>query len=231
MLQLPEEQDGVPFAEEHTLPHTPQLSGFAPILISHPLRGLPSQSANPGLHVIPQTPEEQVGVPPTEEHTFPHAPQLFTSVDRLKQFPEQYEVPAGHELIVHVVIVEAGAVMVAVDTGGGGAVIVTRSAVMVIIEACGGGRVIVEGGRLMVEGGGGGRVMVESGRGGRVIVAAGGGGRVIVEAGRVMVVAIQVPVVAEASFEAKQLQALLSLEVDARHFVRKVGIPVVAVIV
>jgi len=76
-------------ARGQVVSQAPQLVGSVPRIVSHPLVGLPSQSPKPGLHAMLQVPEEQVGVPFTEEHTLPHAPQLFTSAERVAQFPEQ----------------------------------------------------------------------------------------------------------------------------------------------
>jgi hypothetical protein len=81
-------------------PQAPQLFGSAVRNDSHPFAGLPSQFSKPGLHMMPQVPDEQVGVPFAEEHTWPHVPQLFTSAKRFTQFPEQVVLPGGHEAVV-----------------------------------------------------------------------------------------------------------------------------------
>jgi hypothetical protein len=67
----------------HTRPHPPQLSGSFVTFVSQPFEQSPSQSAVPGLQAqMPQTPAEQVGLPPTAGQTLPHAPQFWMSVVR-----------------------------------------------------------------------------------------------------------------------------------------------------
>jgi len=65
----------------HARPHAPQLAGSLPRLVSHPDRGLRSQSAKPGAQRRPHAPPEQIGLPLiTGGHALPHPPQLVTSM-------------------------------------------------------------------------------------------------------------------------------------------------------
>jgi hypothetical protein len=58
------------------------------VLTSQPLLCLlPSQSANPGLHVPPQTAALHEGVMLFDEHTIPHAPQFETLFETLVSHP------------------------------------------------------------------------------------------------------------------------------------------------
>lgn len=103
MLQLPEGQLGVPFAELHAVPQAPQFVTVY-VFVSQPFASLPSQLAKPGLQVMPlQTPPEQVGVPPEELQTFPQMPQLevvprFVSQPSAR-FPLQLPHPGLHAIV------------------------------------------------------------------------------------------------------------------------------------
>jgi hypothetical protein len=68
-------------ASGQTTPHLPQLFASMVVLVSQ-LRS-PTQSAKPGLQLARrQVPPSQSGTPFWIAQTFPHAPQLFTSVSR-----------------------------------------------------------------------------------------------------------------------------------------------------
>jgi hypothetical protein len=80
----------------HTCPHAPQLLGLVKRLVSQPSAIMPLQLPKPALHVA----REQR--PPThdefafgEEHTWPHPPQLRTSVVTVVQTPPHKLWPAG----------------------------------------------------------------------------------------------------------------------------------------
>jgi hypothetical protein len=70
----------VPFALVQLLPHPPQL--FTPVFrfASHPFVAMPSQLANPVLHVGAQLPAAHAVAPFGFVHVVPHAPQLFRFV-------------------------------------------------------------------------------------------------------------------------------------------------------
>jgi hypothetical protein len=57
------------------LPHVPQCSALVLVLVSQPLPTLPSQLPEPALQLMVQAPPPQLGVPFTEEHGEPQAPQ------------------------------------------------------------------------------------------------------------------------------------------------------------
>ena len=111
MPQTPIEQNAVPLVELQTWPHAPQLVGSVVRLVSQPLAGLPSQSAKPALQVPPQTPLVQVATPLEKAgQTWPHVPQLLTSLCSLTHMPLQQcwpegqspEVPHVQEPLTHV---------------------------------------------------------------------------------------------------------------------------------
>lgn len=99
--QIPDEQVGELFRPKgHTLLQTPQLftseerfaQKFAPF---------PGHSVLGAGHEMPQVPPWQNGVAfAGEVHIWPHDPQLFTSVWRLTQFPEQEKFPGRHDAIL-----------------------------------------------------------------------------------------------------------------------------------
>jgi hypothetical protein len=99
--QLPAEQVAMLFGPEgHVLAQEPQLAESVPVFDSHPLAGLPSQSANPAWHCKPQLPAEQVAMlfGPVGQ-AFPQPPQFSTSFDVSTQFPEQVVVPCEHTAV------------------------------------------------------------------------------------------------------------------------------------
>lgn len=77
----------VPCAFVQVLPHAPQLVVLTWMFVSHPFAVLPSQSANPALHVGTQTPAEHAVLPLAFEHAFPQAPQLAVFVFRFASHP------------------------------------------------------------------------------------------------------------------------------------------------
>jgi hypothetical protein len=74
--QVPEMQLVVPFELVHCVPQEPQLLALVLTLVSHPLFGLPSQSAVPAEQLGSHTPATQAVVPFAFVHVTPHAPQL-----------------------------------------------------------------------------------------------------------------------------------------------------------
>jgi hypothetical protein len=74
--QVPDEQAGVPLPLPQARPQAPQWAVLLLVLVSQPLAVLPSQSPKPGLHVSPQTPPVQVGVPLVATHRLLHEPQV-----------------------------------------------------------------------------------------------------------------------------------------------------------
>jgi hypothetical protein len=79
----------------------PQWVGLVVVLVSQPLATLPSQLPKPAEQAIEQEPPEQLGVPFTEEHAVPHAPQfaalVFVLVSQpFPALPSQLPKPASH---------------------------------------------------------------------------------------------------------------------------------------
>ncbi len=92
--QAPATQAAMPLLIAQAAPQAPQFDGSLPMLSSQPLAGLRSQSAKPALQVKPQVPAAQLAVALARGgQTVPHAPQLFGSVLRLVQLPEQLVSP------------------------------------------------------------------------------------------------------------------------------------------
>ena len=108
MPQLPAVQVGVPPEVEHFVPQALQLLTSVFKLISQPLAGLPSQSANPALQApMVQVPLLHVAAAFANEHLVLHALQLLTSVFRLTSQPlaedaSQFPKPAVHAPMVQV---------------------------------------------------------------------------------------------------------------------------------
>jgi len=75
-VQAPALQEVVPCSLLHAVPQAPQLSSEVCVLVSQPLRGLPSQSAQPGSHWGTQVPPIQVLLPLLLTQVTPQAPQL-----------------------------------------------------------------------------------------------------------------------------------------------------------
>ena len=71
----------------HAVPQVPQWLVVVFRSVSQPLFGLPSQSPHPAAHVGEQLPPEQLVVPCAFVHWTPHAPQLFTLVERFVSQP------------------------------------------------------------------------------------------------------------------------------------------------
>jgi hypothetical protein len=69
------------------LPQAPQLVALLVVLVSQPFDAVPSQLPQPTLHEIEQAPAVQEGVPLTEEHAEPQAPQLAGFVEVLTSQP------------------------------------------------------------------------------------------------------------------------------------------------
>ena len=84
MAHCPAEQLGVPLALLQAEPQVPQLAVSVCRLISHPLAGLPSQSAKPALQLYWQAPREHpvalMLVGASAAQSVPHPPQFATSV-------------------------------------------------------------------------------------------------------------------------------------------------------
>jgi hypothetical protein len=71
----------VAFGAMQTRPHMPQLRGSLKTLVSHPVKGFPSQLANPMLqNWIWQVLFTHALTALGAVHVWPHAPQLCTSV-------------------------------------------------------------------------------------------------------------------------------------------------------
>jgi hypothetical protein len=90
MLHTPPAHEGAPLEPLHGAAHPPQLFVSFPVSVSQPSRVASSsalQSANPGLHVMLQTPPPQFGVPPTVLHASKQDPQLAASVARSTSQP------------------------------------------------------------------------------------------------------------------------------------------------
>ncbi len=68
------------FALEQGAAHAPQCETFVARFTSQPLAAFPSQSAKPGLQVIPQVPPEQIAVPLVELQTLLHEPHRVGSM-------------------------------------------------------------------------------------------------------------------------------------------------------
>jgi hypothetical protein len=87
----------------HACPHDPQLSGSLFVATSHPSPTNPSQSAKPGLqlpmmHLLALHAGVAFG---SGGQTRPHAPQLFTSLERLSHAVLQHVRPGGHPPVPH----------------------------------------------------------------------------------------------------------------------------------
>src|SRR5512140_3605744 len=76
-----------PFVELQTVPQAPQWPASPLRFTSQPFVGSLSQSANPGLQVIPHRPAVQVAVPFVELQAVPQAPQWSGSVSRFDSHP------------------------------------------------------------------------------------------------------------------------------------------------
>jgi hypothetical protein len=74
-MHTPATHEVVPFGFVHFAPQALQLFTFVCVSVSHPLAGLPSQSAKPGLQDGLHAPETQDVLPWSLEHTVAHAPQ------------------------------------------------------------------------------------------------------------------------------------------------------------
>jgi hypothetical protein len=72
----------------HWVPQAPQLVALVVMSVSHPLLGLPSQSAQPAEHVGAHAPALQLVEPWALEQEVPHAPQ-FAVVVRLVSQPSE----------------------------------------------------------------------------------------------------------------------------------------------
>ena len=84
---VPAAHVGVPPVHVQPCPHVPQWLVFVCVFVSHPLIGLPSQSAIPELHTGVHTPATHVVVPLGFVHSVPHAPQWLTVLDRSVSHP------------------------------------------------------------------------------------------------------------------------------------------------
>lgn len=111
-VHVPPTQLVVPFGLRHTRPHWPQWFVVVLRFVSHPLFGLPSQSAKPALHDGTQAPAVQLVVPLAFTHGALQLPQwlalVFVSTSHpLVAMPSQLARPAlqiGWQLpLVHVV--------------------------------------------------------------------------------------------------------------------------------
>ncbi|HUP86559.1 MAG TPA: hypothetical protein VM143_12900 [Acidimicrobiales bacterium] len=81
-------QTAEPLATLQTFPHAPQLEILDAMFVSQPSPAFPLQFANPVLHVPVHTPLTQADVPLAKlGQTVPHAPQLLTSLERVRQVP------------------------------------------------------------------------------------------------------------------------------------------------
>ena len=84
------------FAALHTCPQAPQFLGSVLRFTSHPSDATPLQLANPALHGPTwQVPLTQVAVAFGNEQTWPHAPQLFGSIEVETQM-QHWVVPFAH---------------------------------------------------------------------------------------------------------------------------------------
>jgi hypothetical protein len=99
MVHVPVVHEAAAFGNEQAVPHDPQ-SVSVRVLVSQPLFGLPSQSANPALHTGVHAPATQVVVPLPLEQAVPHSPQFVTVVSATSQplpgLPSQLPHPALH---------------------------------------------------------------------------------------------------------------------------------------
>jgi hypothetical protein len=119
MVQRPPAHAGVALANEHALPHAPQLAADVLRLVSQPLAALPSQLPNPALHVpMPQRPAVHTPVALAGAHATPHPPQCARAVvtlvsQPLAALPSQSPKPAlqasPHAPDMHVAEALAGA--------------------------------------------------------------------------------------------------------------------------
>ena len=87
-VQTPATHDPTALAGAHLAPQDLQLFVSVLRLTSHPLVGLPSQSAKPASQVlIPQTPRVHFGVAWASTHLLPQPLQLFGSLSSLASHP------------------------------------------------------------------------------------------------------------------------------------------------
>lgn len=98
-VQVPVEQLALALVREHGTPQLPQSVNVLSE-VSQPMPGLPSQLPQPELQVGWHVPDEQAVVPFGLVHARPQAPQLLTSLARLRQKPEQQALLAHWELRV-----------------------------------------------------------------------------------------------------------------------------------
>jgi hypothetical protein len=76
------------------IPHDPQFTGSALVLVSHPSAAFVLQSPKPVSHAAtPHAPEAQRGVALVGSHTLLQRPQCVVSDDVVTQRPPQHEVP------------------------------------------------------------------------------------------------------------------------------------------
>ena len=99
-VQSPDAQLAAALANWQLLPQTPQLATLVPVLTSQPLAALPSQLPKPELqaervHAL----DAQPATPLARVQTVPHALQLFASLARSRQTPEQLMVGEAHVLV------------------------------------------------------------------------------------------------------------------------------------
>jgi hypothetical protein len=93
-LHAPCAQGQVP---PHALPHAPQFMGSSWRFASHPSAACPSQSVHPASqYSTAHAPAKHQAVAWGSAHTFPHAPQLFSSFAVSTQTPAQSVSPGGH---------------------------------------------------------------------------------------------------------------------------------------
>jgi hypothetical protein len=84
--QAPRLHDALPLAPLHDAPQAPQFDTLVCVFVSHPLAGMPSQSAKPALQLCTlHVPVLQVAVAFGREHTLPHAPQFVVVVSGASQ--------------------------------------------------------------------------------------------------------------------------------------------------
>ncbi len=80
-VQTPATHDSAAFGRLHAVPQPPQFASEPAVFVSHPFAIIPSQFANPVLHVpTAQAPATHAAVPLGTVHTVPHAPQFRGSV-------------------------------------------------------------------------------------------------------------------------------------------------------
>jgi hypothetical protein len=110
MVHEPPEQPAAAFARVHTVGQAPQCSGSALRSTSHPLFALPSQLANPELHVGVQRPLAHAVVPLGLLQEMPQAPQcktvLIGASHPFAALASQSPKPASHDPIEQVPVVQ-----------------------------------------------------------------------------------------------------------------------------